>query len=195
MIRAFSMLPVLLVVALSACSSKPYRTDFDFDREAAFADYRTWAWISDRPLILGEGAETVNPLLEQRLMAMTRDVLERKGFRQVDDPELADITLAFTIGKRDRISVQSYPTSYHATYGYWGRGWGYGYRASWPQEEVRVREYTEGQLAIDIFDREAHRPVWHGFATGNIKESWDREKREAVLREAVEDILATFPPA
>ena len=56
-----------------------------------------------------------------------------------------------------------------------------------------MREYTEGMLAVDVFDVEERRPVWHGVATKRISES-DRDEIEATVKAAVDAILAGFPP-
>jgi hypothetical protein len=95
----------------------------------------------------------------------------------------------FTIGARVRMDVRTYPT-------YWGVGyfdgpswWGYPYWGS----GINVREYREGTLAIDLFDARSHRPVWHGWASRELVES-DAERSEKPIHEAVQAVLAQFPP-
>ncbi len=53
--------------------------------------------------------------------------------------------------------------------------------------------YTEGMLAVDVFDNESRQPVWHGWARKRIT-GRDIEDPEASIDEAVEAILADFPP-
>jgi len=48
-------------------------------------------------------------------------------------------------------------------------------------------------LAIDIFDVDEHRPVWHGVATKTIYDS-DREKLTETVNAAVNSIMVGFPP-
>ena len=40
--------------------------------------------------------------------------LKAKGLQQVNDPDRADIAISFTLGSRDKISVNSDPTTYRA---------------------------------------------------------------------------------
>jgi hypothetical protein len=137
----------------------------------------------------------VNPMLEPRIMDAVEAELIAKGFNYTNDLEAADFALSFTVGSRDEIKVDSYPsmTGGYSGYGYpghWG-GWGgayYGYGT-----ETSVRQYTKGMLAIDIFDVEEHRPVWHGVATKTIYDS-DRKKLTETVNAAVNSIMVGFPP-
>ena len=56
---------------------------------------------------------------------------------------------------------------------------------------MRATSYTEGTLAIDVFDGKTHVAVWHGWATRRIGDSTDRAK---LVDEVVGAILAKFPP-
>lgn len=186
-----SIVGAVLVLGLVACAA-PYKTDFDYDREGDFSRYRSWSWISDKPMITSDGV-VGNPLWQNRIMFHIEKAMTAKGYRMIANREAADFVVSFTIGSRDKVQVNSYPATYHAG---WGRGWGYGYYGfGHVGTEVDVREYTEGQLAIDVFDVSARRPVWHGFATGNVRKNRDQAEREELLKQIVADILDHFPPA
>ena len=132
-------------------------------------------------------AQGVNPLLEGRIMAAIQGTLGEKGMKLIADTAQADFVIAFGVGARDRVSVTStpYPVAYRGAWG-WGRAY---------YNDVDVRQYTEGRLAIDIFDASERRPVFHGYATANISATTDQAKRQQMLRDAVAKILAGFPPA
>jgi hypothetical protein len=171
-----------IVMALSACSSMT--VDSDFNRETNFADYKTFAFISDQPLLLA-GNVPISPLFEGRAMNAAKEALTSNGFEFVTDRENADFVLSFTLGARDKIRVTNYPPSYrHPAH----RGWGAPYYS-----DVDVRNYTEGTLAIDIFDVQSHSPVWHGWAVKTISDS-DRRNPTPAINEVVSAILAKFPP-
>jgi len=112
---------ILLIVSVFAgCASTP--PVIDFDPSADFTQYTSFAFISEHPLIRTEGAESASPLLEGRLMQTTEDVLTAGGIKRVEDAELADITIAFTVGGRDKIQVNRYPEPYRPYYGGGFRG-------------------------------------------------------------------------
>lgn len=184
-IRLLTMLSLLL---LSACGSNP--PVVDYDSSANFAAYKTYAFISDHPLMRAEGTAGGSPLLEGKLMRTTDETLQAKGFVKVDNPESADFAVGFTVGARDKIRVNSYPEPYRPYYGAWG--WGGPYYAG-ATNNVDVQQYTEGRLAIDVYDVAEHKPVWHATATKRITDSMRRNPNEAV-HEVVNEILASFPP-
>jgi len=167
---------------------------YDHDTSMEFGDYRNYAWLSENPMKVGPTSQIGNPLLEPRIMSAVEDNLNAKGYTKVTERGSADFVLSFTVGSREEIKVDSYPSMTSGVgYGYprhWG-GWGgayYGYGT-----ETSVRQYTTGMLAVDIFDVEERRPVWHGVAEKTINES-DREDAEGTIRDAVTAVLAGFPP-
>ncbi len=173
---------VLLVAGagfLIGCASSA-KVQTDFNPSADFSNYRSFSFISDKPLLVT--VVGVSPLLQERLINATRVELTSKGYRFVADPEAADFVVSFTMGARDKIKVTSYPTRYR---GQWG--WGTGY-----YNEVDVRSYTEGTLAIDVFDVKRRSPVWHGWGVKTIS-TQDRRNPTPVIKEIVAAIFAEFP--
>ena len=185
---------VVATALLGGCATG-FEATYDHDPANDFAAYKTFAWISEHPMKVGSVERIPSPLLESQIMVTIESVLGAKGYKIVPDAESADFALSFTVGSRDEIKVDSYPSmsAGYAGYGYprgWG-GWGgsyYGYGT-----ETTVRQYTEGMLAIDVFDVEERRPVWHGVASKTISDS-DRKDSGATIQAAVDAILVGFPP-
>lgn len=180
--RLTAMFGLATSLLLIGCTSIQPKSDFD--PEADFANVRTFSWISDKPLIVST-AQPVSPLLEGRLMRSIQSNLEAKGLRHVAKASAADVAISFTVGARDKIRVDSYPSMYR---GGWGTGWGGAY-----YRDVDVTEYTEGRLAIDMFSVKGRSPVWHGWAEKRIT-SRDVENPQPVIDEVVTAILSKYPP-
>lgn len=178
----------LLAMLLTACSTTPTTT---YDDTTNFTPPKTFAWISEHPLKTGDGKQPVNPFLEQYLMEATRSGLKEKGYQFVDSASQADFSVAFSIGMRDKIRVDSYPGYVgvgrrgFAGGGYWGAGWGVG--------GTTAESYTEGQLSIDLFDEKTKKPVWHGSYSRRVTES-DKKKLQDSVNQLVAKILSEFPP-
>jgi hypothetical protein len=117
-----------------------------------------------------------------------REAIERslaeKGFELVAAREDADIGLSFTVGARDMISLEDYPPYYRGE-------WTWHTPYYWPSVDVAM--YTEGMLAIDVFENSTREPVWHGWARKAIVGSDIREP-ESTIDAAVAAILEDFPP-
>jgi Domain of unknown function (DUF4136) len=171
--------------AITACES--IKVNSDYDHDVSFANYKTFSWISDHPMI--SKAPEVSPLAEGRIQRAITDNLTRKGMRYVADASKADVVIGFSVGAREKVSVTSnpYPAGvWPGAYGY--HGWGGAY-----YNDVDVRQFTEGRLAIDVFDVGQKRPVWHGYGTKNVTSSM-RKDPETAIHEAVTAILKDFPP-
>jgi hypothetical protein len=190
--RTYLFTLTVLSLLMAGCATG-FKGTYDYDRDHDFSNHTSWAWISEQPMTIGAADNIPSPLLEPRIMSAIENSLTTKGFTMADSRESADFVVAFTVGSRDKIKVDTYPT-YYGSYGYprgWGRpyygvGMGYG-------TETRVREYTNGMLAIDIFDVSEQRPMWHGYTEKSISSS-DRKNAEATINAAVAAVLKGFPP-
>lgn len=179
-----------LVGGLSACSSSSgIDSSYDYNRQVDFRGYKTYAFISEHPMAVSQAQGAVNPMIEGRIMESIRITLNGKGYNEVSDPESASMAIGFTVGSRDQIKVDSYPSSFST--GYARRGYYYGYNTG---TETRVRQYTEGQLAVDIFDVSSHTPAFHGVASKKISDS-DRKNQQEVLNAIAAEALSGFPLA
>ena len=182
---------IVSALLLTACATgKSYKSYDDYNPNIDFSGYQTFSFISDNPMIVSSAQGPVSPLLQGRIMNSIRADLSRKGFRYVTDPDSADMAISFTVGSRDQIKVDQYPASYRTGYGSYYRGYGYGMAYT---TETRVRQYTEGQLAIDIFDVRSRNPAFHGTASTRINSS-DRANIEEFITNIVVETLDGFPP-
>lgn len=193
---------IILGALLVGCSTPaPVRIGTDFNPEVDISSYQTFSWIADRAYIRTETflADSSRDLIQANI----RNDLTAKGYTFVSDPRKADFVVSFTVGSRKEISATSYPTYYRTgwTWGvaYWGGGGVYAVGTYQPGTRytgtnVKVKEYVEGQLAIDIFDVEAGQPVWHGTALSEITVK-DRRDPKSLIDEAVVKILESFPVA
>jgi len=154
----------------------------DFDPNAHFDTYRSFAWLGEPGTLTGgAGTEGVDPLLARRIRESIESQLEARGYRKLDDPAAADFAVSFSVGRQEKIQIESGPTLGGGRYGYGG----------WYAGSVSATSYTEGTLAIDIFDGKSHLAVWHGWASKRVNQTTDRA---VLVDEAVSAILAKFPP-
>ena len=183
------ILALAALASLTACSGMS--TSYDFDPNFAFADATTWDWMPAPP-IRGGDSRTENRLVDQRIRAAIELVMEEKGMEKVDgDP---DVRVGYHLALDDAVS-------YETMNSYYGPGWGYGmYRypyggtMSMSTSTTRERRYTVGTLIIDVFDVDAQELVWRGTAQSRIRRGGSPEEREQRVRDAVERVLARFPP-
>ncbi|HVS77264.1 MAG TPA: DUF4136 domain-containing protein [Steroidobacteraceae bacterium] len=171
-----------VILGLSACET--LRVGSDYDRAADFAGYHSFTWLPR------EDYGVRNPLVIERARDAIQTRLEQKGYTLASDPAAADFAVDFTIGARERTDIRTYPAPYAGPWPWYGpRWWGYPYWGT----GVDVRQYREGLLAVDVFDARTHRPVWHGWARKPLTRK-DMEESSRSIQEAVDAVLAKFPP-
>ena len=124
--------------------------------------------------------------LEPAVMAAIRSSLESKGYQFTEDSGSADFLMSFTVGSREKIGPDAYPSMSPDQVG--RGGWGTAYHGG-----ATGAAYLQGVLAIDVFDAAEKRPVWHGVAGRAISDE-DRNNMSRVVEEVVSSILQEFPP-
>lgn len=188
-------------LALSGCATANFSADYDQTHN--FSTYKTFAWAGEKPMtVLGQAQ--VPPNIEQRIANEIRASLEAKGYRFTETLADADFGVSFTVGRRDSTEVVSSPDYFWVNQTNWR--WGRAYYPAYPRVISRpvsvttkeLKAYSEGTLAIDIYDVAGKAPVWHGSATKTVERTGPAtatsKARAEKVRAAVDRILKDFPP-
>jgi hypothetical protein len=143
----------------TAAMAKPQLTT-DTAHGVNFANYKHYTWYKSHP------SGGMNSVQYQRIQAEMDSRLAGKGYQKGSPP---DLTLALTVGKRQKIDVDT-----------WNRyGW-----------NEHAHNYTEGQVSVDAFDSKTKQAVWHGQVTDTVRAGkTDPEK----LHAAVTQLMDHFP--
>jgi hypothetical protein len=166
---------------LAGCSAYDYK--YDFDTEANFAAYKTYAWI---PITINQGATTAraalrsNTLLDKRIRTNVEAQLAAKGFTKVE--ENPDVLVVYHTGVQNKVDVTDWGYTYSGSY--WG----------WAGRDIDVYSYTEGTLIIDMVEAADKQLVWRGAATGVVEPGSPPEKLEQRIQEVIAGIFANYPP-
>lgn len=175
----FLILPVLMLLFLSSCTS--VRVLSDYDREADFKTYKTYAFYKT-----GIDKAEISDLDKKRILRAIDSEMSAKGFVKSNDP---DILISLFTKERQQVDIYS---------NYWGAGyygWGWNpYFWGGPYMGNNVSSKTEGSLYIDIIDAKDKQLVWQGRGVGTLNNIRDMEKKEARIKEFVAEILKAYPP-
>ena len=165
----------LLVGAVAVCGCVTLRVNMDYDREADFAVYETYAWQDSEASL-----EDDNPLMHQRLIQAIDNELSAKGLQKTDaKPDL----LVTYHGESQEMVVLDRVSYYDGWYRYGGIG----------VSTTRARSYEQGTLVVDLVDAEANRLVWRGVATDTVAGSPDAQTRQ--IETATRQMFRRYPPA
>lgn len=185
--------PALLAAAVTLGCASPIKTDFDLDPSINIPALATYAWISEKPLIdvqpgaVEGGVSYVSPIDDKRIRQAVNAELQGKGYKLVPLDQ-AGLVVSFSVGREEKTKV--YETPGRSTMIYPGAYGSYRYGGWYSGSSVEVRQYEEGTLTIQFFDRETQHAVWVGWASKRLSKSDDRQE---VVNKAVYEILKEFP--
>jgi hypothetical protein len=163
---------------LSACSSITVQSDYD--REANFAAYQTYA-LKVVPM---EGfPEVLDDLTKNRVEKFIREEMAYRGYKEADAPDLY-VTYGVRVDDKQKMVANTYYYNSPYYYGYWG-----GYNYGW--SEIDVVDYKVGTLIIDIVDAERNRLVWYG-AGSKVIDGGSRDP-ESTIKSAIGKIFRYYP--
>ena len=198
------LLAVLVLLFSQACSGPMVRVDFDPSEN--YQAMKKWAWLpagERHP----EKREERNDLIDGRIRSAIGEQMGAKGYTK-SFQEDADFLIAFDTVIAHKTSVSSTPGYVGTTmgaypgYGYgraayspygYGRYGGYGYGVAIPPQQT-VRTYDEGTLIIDFLDRRDKELFWRGSFSAKLSRNPTPQSTTEKIRDAVEKILAKFPP-
>ncbi|GAA4240536.1 MULTISPECIES: DUF4136 domain-containing protein [Winogradskyella] len=169
----------LLLIVLSSCSS--VRVATDYDREANFENYKTFAFFKP-----GIDKAEINDLDKRRILRAIESELMAKGYTKSENP---DMLVSIFTKSNQRVDI--YNNAWGSGAWGWGGYGGWGWRSGWNNNQVSTT--TEGVLYIDLIDANKKELIWQGSGTGNL-ETRSVEKKEARINEFVSQMLAQFPP-
>ncbi len=179
----------------AGCSSIAVTTDHD--RSADFTNLKYYDWMPG-PQKTPDDPRIENAALDAQIRRVITDGLTDKGYqrRTHQDPD-------FYIGYHAAVERKLAVTNIDSYYGYdveraWelsrGRGGAGGYGPGTIGGRVYAYEYDEGTLILDIVDPTMKHLMWRSAAKAVVEEDQTPEAAEAQIQEAVDRMLADFPP-
>jgi hypothetical protein len=175
-----------LGVVLAACAAGPPRIQSEHDSTVSLAAYRTFAIL--RPRASGNAVDpgTVVRLTEPAMDAV-REAMTAKGMTEAT-LEKADCAVRVSGKSVEKVEVTDWGyTAY--PYGAYRAGWVHG-PGPYGGSAVDVRQVTERTLIVEIYDNASRKEAWVGWSEHSGSGKVEPEK----LKEAIRNILATFPP-
>ena len=178
--KLLKMIPaVLIALVITSCSS--VKVAADYDKNAAFDTYKTFAFFKT-----GIDKADISDLDKRRILRAIETELLAQGYTKSENP---DLLVSIFTKSQERVNV------YNNAWGYGGWGWG-GFGPGWGwgwNQQPTVSTRTEGVLFVDLIDANKKELVWQGMGTGLLTQR-SVEKKEARIKEFVTKIMEKYPP-
>ncbi|WP_044403083.1 DUF4136 domain-containing protein [Lacinutrix sp. Hel_I_90] len=167
---------IALLLLVSSCTS--VRVVSDYDRNANFDAYKTFAFFKT-----GIDKAEISDLDKRRILRAIETEMLAKGFTKSENP---DLLVSIFTKSRQEVNV-------------WNNGFGpYGYGWGWSpfywNNFNNVSTSTQGSLYIDLIDADKKELIWQGKGSGYLTSSSNIEKKEARIKEFVAEIMTAYPP-
>jgi len=173
--KTIKLLPLLLLLILSSCSSVNVYSDFD--KKVDFSPYKTYAFHKT-----GIDKVQISQLDKNRILNAIDAELTKKGMTKSENP---DLLINFFTKEREQVDVTQFNMG-------WGYGWGWGWNPYLWGGQNYVSTSTEGTLYIDLIDAKKKELIWQGEGVGYLTQN--RSEKEARINEFVAKILMQYPP-
>jgi hypothetical protein len=170
-----SLFSLLILLAITSCSS--IRVTTDFDSKVDFSQYKTYAFHKS-----GIDKVEISDLDKRRILRAIDTELSKKGMTKSETP---DLLINIFTKERERVDVNQFNSG-------WGYGWGWGWNPYMWGGQTYISTSTEGVLFIDLIDNKKKELVWQGEGTGYLE--LDQAYKESRINEFVSKILEKFPP-
>lgn len=167
------LLGIILIGAASAAWAQ--KVDVDWDREADFSKFKTYAWI--------ESKHPAQGLWNQRVIDGVDAKLSAAGLKKVAPDAHPDLEVVYNSGVKEHTVVEGYDYGYRP----WGWGWG-------PRPPRYYQSYVEKQatLIVDIADNSSKEMVWRAVARDTLADN--SEKNLKTFNKALDKMFKSFPP-
>jgi hypothetical protein len=181
----------ILVIAILLTSCSSIRVAADYDRDANFKEYKTFAFFKP-----GIDKAEINDIDKRRILRAIEAELMAKGMTKSENP---DMLISIFTKSNQRVDV------YNNNWGF--GGWGWGGFGGWGWGGFgrfggfggfgggnQVSTSVEGMLFIDLVDAKEKELIWQGSGTGYLV-TRNVDKKEARIKEFVAKTMEQFPPA
>jgi len=170
----------LLALLLMASSCSSVRVAADYDKNADFNSYKTFAFFKT-----GIDKAEISDLDKRRILRAIETEMMAKGFTKSESP---DLLVSIFTKERQEVNVWN-------NGGFGGFGYGWGWSPFWGGNfNNNVSTTTQGSLYIDLIDAKKKELVWQGKGSGYLRTTSNVEKKEARIKEFVAEIIQKYPP-
>ena len=174
--KNFKLFTITFLISLILASCGSVRVASDYDSEADFSKYKTFAFYKS-----GIDKVEISDIDKKRILKSIQSSLLNKGLTINENP---DVLINISTKSSENIYIDN--TFYSPYYTGWYPNYGRGHRQV-------ARSTSEGALYIDVIDTKTKQLIWQGKGTG-VLSSGKKTNRDVLVSSFVTKILEVYPP-
>lgn len=175
---------LLIVLGITACST-PLTATIDHDPAFDFSDIRK---VAIQPIDRTVASTVIiSDMQVARINEAFTEELSRHGVEVVQNNADADLLMTWHLVTQERMDVRTYNTMSARYTTCW-------HCAPASGTDVRVTQYTQGTLIVDLIDPDRLQSVWRSIIQSRLREPSSPEQAAERRAEAAAAIFEGFPP-
>ena len=174
--KNFNLFTITFLISLILASCGSVRVASDYDSEADFSKYKTFAFYKS-----GIDKVEISDIDKKRILKSIHSSLLNKGLTINENP---DVLINISTKSSENIYIDN--TFYSPYYTGWYPNYGRGHRQV-------AYSTSEGALYIDVIDTKTKQLIWQGKGTGVLSSS-KKTNRDVLVSSFVTKILEVYPP-
>ena len=172
--RFIALVPVLVLAAAAMAQE----VSFDFENDANFSAFETYAWIN-----IGDNGQQLDELTANHLRSAVDAELAMKGLHKADIAQ-ADLFIGYQTAIRSEREIAVYSAGWE-----YGPGWRAGGVGTAHTSTIPV-----GTIVLDMYVRLQKLLVWRGSVSKTIDVNANPGKREKAIHKGIHKLLNNYPP-
>jgi hypothetical protein len=182
----------LCLVALAALfittvgSAVGQAVSFNFDKDASFLKFKTYAWVPIKQ------PAPANELMDKRIKETIDSEFAKKGLTRTDAGP-ADLCIGYQAGIGTEKRLTSCNAGWVCFAGWYASGC-FNFGGTSGTKAGETGTIYEGDLVLNVFDRQSNELVWCGVASKTLKSKAKPGKQQKNLEKAVAKLLKSYPP-
>ena len=162
-IKAAGVLVILLCVFASVSHAQSVQSDFD--RSISLSKLKTFNFaVQRRGPVDPLANDTLN---DSRIRTAISNQLSANGY-SMETSTMPDFAVAYYVTTKNKLNVQDYS---------------YGPPRFWGRRDIRVDQYSEGTLTVDLIDTNTNQLIWRGRVSGAVElKNLDKKIDKAVQK-------------
>jgi len=172
--KAVFVLMGMMLLFAGKLSAQQVKTDYD--RNANFAQYKTYSWAQ---------VKTKDALDVDRIKSAVNAALAAKGWTQADSG--GDVSIVAMEITRNQQTLNTFYDGFGGGWG-WRRFGGGGFGDATTTTET----YKVGTVVVDLFDAKTKQLLWRGMSSDTLSNNSDKNIKN--LDKGVEKMFKNFPP-
>lgn len=176
----------VLMIFLGGCSKVAVETDYN--PAADLTSLKTYSWLKTDKGI--SDLRVRDPRVEGWVRASVDEIMAEKGYTAVHDKSRSPDFIMSWFGVIESKVKEESIDHFYSSYGY---GPVAAKMAERSNKGVRVREYEEGTILLDMLDPKTGSILWQGKSTDRLRKGMDDQEASLYVERLIKQMLKKFP--